>query len=334
LIPSEIEELARRRRTPASVAYSPPPLRVPLSGVSVPFAEIGPCHPEAEATLFDFGGVSVSLHVPFRLSAAQVRCLAGALAEPQPLVQAACAALAPLYHQLQPAITKPGWQPSFSEEYFVFQFPPGPDLNPALLLRDQRPWLAGLLRLEDDPLSDQEVNQALDRVLSYTPEDLFLPDWASAVLIDRDCEETLQTIEFTNLQLLEYRFLDNRLDARLRAAAQLISRLSRRPLPLFRTHGRHLRMLGELKAEANQWFERTGNVLKLVGDQYLARVHQHLAARFGLAEWEVSIRRNLEVIEGIYKVLADQAATYRSELLEWIVVVLILLEVVMAFFHR
>jgi hypothetical protein len=120
----------------------------------------------------------------------------------------------------------------------------------------------------------------------------------------------------------------------MRTAYQLISRLSRRWLPFWRTHSRPLRMLGELKAEANQWFERTGNVLKLVGDQYLARVHQNLAARFHLGEWEQSIQRKIAVIEGIYQVLSDQASTYRAELLEWVVVLLIFFEIVMAFFHR
>ncbi len=95
-----------------------------------------------------------------------------------------------------------------------------------------------------------------------------------------------------------------------------------------------MRAVGELKAEANDLFERTGNVLKLVGDQYLARVYRQLATRFHLAEWEQSIQRKLEVIEGIYQVLSDQAATYRGEVLEIVVVILIVLEIVLALFHR
>ena len=95
-----------------------------------------------------------------------------------------------------------------------------------------------------------------------------------------------------------------------------------------------MRAVGELKAEANDLFERTGNVLKLVGDQYLARVYRVLDRRFHLDEWEASIRRKLEVLEGIYKTLSDQAATYRAEFLEAVVVILILLEIVMAFFRH
>jgi hypothetical protein len=136
------------------------------------------------------------------------------------------------------------------------------------------------------------------------------------------------------LQLLEFRHIDDRLDDSLKSAYGLIHKLTRSPLPFWRSHGRDMRAVGELKAEANDLFERTGNVLKLVGDQYLARVYRQLATRFHLPEWEQSIQRKLEVIEGIYQVLSDQAATYRGEVLEVVVVILILLEIVLAFFHR
>jgi uncharacterized Rmd1/YagE family protein len=83
--------------------------------------------------------------------------------------------------------------------------------------------------------------------------------------------------------------------------------------------------------EANNMIERPVNVLKLVGDQYIARVYSLVAKRFHLDEWQKSIRRTLEVIEGAYAVISDQAATYRTEILEVIVILLILVEIVMAF---
>ena len=111
----------------------------------------------------------------------------------------------------------------------------------------------------------------------------------------------------------------------------LLHPLVRSWLPLWRNHARALRALGELKLEANVLFERTGNVLKLVGDQYLARVYRLLAARFHLEEWEESIHRKLEVAEGAYQVVSDQASTNRTEVLEIVVIVLIFLEIVLPF---
>ena len=95
-----------------------------------------------------------------------------------------------------------------------------------------------------------------------------------------------------------------------------------------------MRQLGELKVEANGLFERTGNVLKLVGDQYLARVYRLVAGRFHLEEWEQNIQRKLEVAEGVYQVVSDQAVTGRTEFLELVVIFLILLEILLAVFHH
>ena len=110
----------------------------------------------------------------------------------------------------------------------------------------------------------------------------------------------------------------------------LIHPLAQSWLPLWRTHARPLRALGELKVDANALFERTSNVLKLVGDQYLARVYHLLAHRFHLQDWEQGIRHSLEVVEGVYQVVSDQAAKYRTEFLEAVVILLIVLEIVMA----
>ena len=75
---------------------------------------------------------------------------------------------------------------------------------------------------------------------------------------------------------------------------------------------------------------RQAYVLKLVGDQYLARVYRLLATRFHLNEWERNIQRKLDVIQDVYEVLSDQADSYRTQFLEFVVVLLIIIEVVVA----
>jgi hypothetical protein len=331
LVPGEVHELPRRRRTPASIGYRPPPLRLQAAAGPLELPELGPAPSTADFTVFDFAAVSVAWRVPFKLPAAGLGHVAGWLANPQPLTQAARAAAQPLFERLRPAIHNARWQDDLSEEYVVFQFaPPAGAPAAALLSGPQAAWLAGLLLLETEPLSADEVTEALRLHLSYGPGDLLVPNWAAAVLFDRECEETLQTIEFANLQLLEFRHIDGRLDDSLTAAYRLIHPLVESRLPFWRSHARPLRVLGELKVEANSLFERTGNVLKLMGDQYLARVYRLLAARFHLEAWERSIQRSLEVAEGVYRVVADQAAAYRTEVLEIIVIILIVVEVVLA----
>jgi hypothetical protein len=331
LAPAEVYALPRRRRTPSSIAYRPSPLRFELMPVSLSLAELGDVQARAEATVFDFAGVSVALHLPFQVTPAALTRLSAGLADPRVVAAAAAETLTPLFKQLQSAIENPLWRTNLSEEYFVFHLAPDPATNPETLLGQHERWLAGLLRMEANPLSAEEIAEALRLRVQYSPEDLLLPDWGAAVLIDDDCEETLQTVEFTNLQLLEYRHIDNRLDDSVAEANRLMSLLARTWLPSLRTHANPMRRLGELRVEANELFERTGNVLKLVGDQYLARVYRQLATRFHLGEWEQSIQRKLDGLEDVYQILSDQAGTRRAEFLEVVIIVLILFEVVMAF---
>jgi len=330
LAPAAKQGFPRRKRTPTSITFRPPPLRFSLGPIELPVPGLGQVRRLAEATLFDFAGVSIDIEVPFQLAPEALIRLAGWLADPAPIVEAARTALLPLYQRLQPSIKDPSWSADLSEEYFVFQMPPGILGDVGKLLTGLRAgWLAGLLRLEEGPLSDQEVAEALRLSLRYGPDDLFVPDWGVAVLLDRDCEETLLTIEYTNLQLLEYRHIDNRLDESV-ASAYRLEPLRRSWLPFWHTYWRTLRSLGELNVEANELFEKTGNVIKLVGDQYLARAHQLLARRFHLEEWEQSIRRKLNVLQNVYETLSDQAATYRAEVLELIIVILILIEIILS----
>src|SRR5262249_43731406 len=291
--------------------------------VTLALAELGKVEAAAGLTVFDFAAVSIGLHVPVNLPADCWLRLAGSLADPVVnVVLAARAALNPLYEALQPAIRDPSWQDDFSEEYFVFQLPPE-----ACGVAAEASWLGGMVHLESGPLSNEEIQEAIKLKLSYSPGDLFVPDWAAAVLVDQDCDETLQAIEFANLQLLEYRHIDQRLDQNLAAAQRTISPMARSTLPFWRwRHSRPLRVVGELKVEANDLFERTGNVLKLVGDPYLARVYRLVAQRFHLETWEKSIHRNLEVAEGVYQVVSDQASSLRTEFLEIIVILLIFIE--------
>jgi hypothetical protein len=338
LVPAEVHALPRRRRTPSSFTYRPAPLHFELPPVPLELAHVGPVRAAAGVTVFDFAAVTVAVRVPFGLGSQQLCDVAGSLAEPGDIVKAARQALVPLYERLKPAVQSAGWRDDLSEEYFVFQLLPGDPLPPLAELMEATPGttplLAHLVHLEHGPLSSEEVCEALKLYLRYGPDDLFVPDWAAAVLIDRDCDETLQAIEYANLQLLEFRHIDNRLDESLAAAYRLIHPLTRSWMPFWRSHARPLRAMGELKVEANDLFERTGNVLKLIGDPYLARVYRMVAARFHLEVWEKSIQRNLEVAEGVYQVVSDQAAEFRTEFLEIIVVLLIFIEIVLAFMRH
>jgi hypothetical protein len=340
LAPGVVHDLSRRPRTPSSIGYKPPPLRFPLQAVGLELPALsGGAAQSAVATVFDFAAVSVAMCWPFQMASRELADVAGRLTEPPTaaaVVRAARSVVEPLHQALLPAIRNPQWKDSLWEEYFVFQLSPDGQLEPEALLGPLAGWLAGLVRLDDEPLSEGEVQEALRLALRYGRRDLFVPDWAAAVLVDQEqeCHETLQAIEFANLQLLEYRHIDNRLDDIVAQAYRLLEDASRKRVPFWRSHGEALRVLGELKVEANGLFERTGNVLKLIGDQYLARVYGLLATRFHLREWERSIERKLDAVGNVYQVISDQGSTFRMEFLEVVVIVLIAVELVLALWRR
>jgi hypothetical protein len=302
-------------------------VRFAFGGMRLELPEAGACEAAVEATVFDFAAMSVAFHVPLALRVDATRRLAGGLSDSAPIEAAAREAVGRLYDKLLPAIQNPVWS-QLTEAYFVFEF--SPEEAPAeLALTQGSDWLAGLVRLEAQPLSREEVIEALRLQIRYGRDDLFVADWAAAVLIDADCSETLEVVEFANLQLLEFREIDNRLDDRLATTSSLVHVLARQWLPFWRSYTGQLRALGDLKVEANSVFERTQNSLKLVGDQYLARVYRLLATRFYLAEWQESIQRSLDVIEGAYRVLADQAAAWRAEALELLIALLVAVEIIL-----
>ncbi|MGE3316021.1 MAG: hypothetical protein AB7O26_12980 [Planctomycetaceae bacterium] len=331
LTSSEKHSFPRKARTPSSINYQPSPLRARQPSIALDLPSLGSVAGEFEVTLFDFGAVSACLRIPIQIDRRQLTELAGTLSDRVPIVSEVRKALEPLFQTLTPAIHNPAWS-EVAEEYFVFQVRAG--VSPDEVQQDHQAWVAGIVRLESGVLSESEIEEATRLKISYSPRDLFVPDWAAAFLIDSDCDELLDTIAFANVQLLEMRHIDARLDSRLQDTYDLIHRLARRWLPFWKPHTRTVRVLGELKIEMNVLLERSGSALKLVGDPYLARAYHLVASRFHLEEWSSNIRSSLNVLEGTYQVLVNQAAIYRAEVLELAIIGLIFFEIVFTLFRR
>ncbi|AGA25459.1 RMD1 family protein [Singulisphaera acidiphila] len=333
LLPGESGPLARRRRTPESIRYRPAPLRVAIDpgGIVLPGGRTTLHPPRAELSVFDFGALSLTVQFPIRMSPEEILTLAGELADPAPLNEAARRVVTPLIDRLRPAIT--GLEVSeLCEEYIVFQI----DNAPIDWVADHADWIARLVRLEPDPLSTGEVAEANRLSISYTPTDLVTLDWAAGFVADRDCADTLQVIEFANVQLLEFRHIDDRLDDRLEAAYKLIGtgQRERWAPPSWRMHGAAMRNVRELEIEATSLFERADNALKLIGDQYLSRVFDLASTRFHLRGWQESIRRKLDTVGDVYDLLVQQSGVIRMETLEIIVILLIAMEIVLAVYRH
>lgn len=191
--------------------------------------------------------------------------------------------------------------------------------------------LAQILRAETNELSSQEISDALAARASYSPDDVAVIDWNASILVMDDAEEVRATLEFVNVELLEVRYLDEVLDRALDRGYDALLRESRRGLLAWGSDGDGLARLARLQVDQAILFEGVNNALKLIGDQYLARVYRLAAQRLHLPEWDASILRKLQTVESIYQKVHDRQGTRRMELLEWIIIVLIAISILVMF---
>jgi hypothetical protein len=216
------------------------------------------------------------------------------------------------------------------EDYFVLQVARfDPIVDAETLLAQHREVLARALHCEPAELSSTETDDVLRTAVVYTPKDLVVTDWNVALVYDQDYEEALNVLELLNVQLLELRFLDAMLDRRINRLYEHVGR-SRRLMTL-RPSVVRVRELSELRLDTATLRERMTNALKLVGDLYLTKIYARTAARLHLDEWQRSVDGKLELIQKISDVFTERAATARAELLELTIIILIVVEIVLAF---
>jgi hypothetical protein len=191
--------------------------------------------------------------------------------------------------------------------------------------------LARILRSERGPLSDQEVGEAISHRISYGTDDAAFIDWNAAILFGREMDDVMAILAFANAELLESRMLDRQLDAALDQAYGALSRKNwPRPWRPGAFQAESAR-IAQLQVDSAIFFERVNNTLKLIGDQYLARVYRLAARRFHFESWDAAILRKLETLDSIYGKMSDQASARRMEVLEWIIIALIAVSIVIPF---
>jgi len=54
-----------------------------------------------------------------------------------------------------------------------------------------------------------------------------------------------------------------------------------------------------------------------------------VSSRFHFADWDRTIGRKLEVVDGVYRKLGDRVTARRVKALEWIVIALIAIEILL-----
>lgn len=329
---SRVRAVRVRRPSPAWFEYEPAPVGVMLAGETV---SVGGWSSEAgtECLVYDFGAVAVRYRIPFDADPETLVGLGAVLYDNAALHADAATRVERLCSAAGDAVQRAGVS-ALTEDYAVYAVrewsAPGCSGVPDLLERHGAA-LARLMQAERGELSPERVAQTLSARIGYAPGDLSVIDWNAALLFDPEGEDVLAVLTHANIELLEMRWLDDQLDRLLERAHQLMARLARRTVWPGGQTGREIRRFAELQTDSALLFEGVNNAIKLIGDQHLARVYTVASDRLNLPQWDASVLRKLGVAESVYQKLSDSAVNKRMEILEWIIIVLIMGEIVMAF---
>lgn len=316
------ETIRHKRRAPSYFEYQPPPLRLAQESKPIDIGRFA-TRPGVDLMAYDFGAVAVTYTLALEGPFADLLQLSEDLYDNEALLSDSRLRVDQFLRVIGDAAVLAHPSPVV-EDYVIFHIESfAQPFDAAAFCSGLGGQIAQILRAERQTLSDQEVDDALGARIAFGTEDLTIVDWNAGLLIDREGEDVRAVLDFANVELLEMRYLDQKLD---RALDEAHETLSDRALSLPRIlgyYGAALRRVAELQVDNAALFEGVNNTLKLLGDQYLARVYRIASRRFHIDEWDASILRKLQTLESIYEKIADQAATRRMEMLEWVIIVLI-----------
>lgn len=324
--------IRQKRRAPSHFEYQPPPLRV--THETGPLC-IGSFHtrPNVDLLLYDFGAVAVSYTIALEGSFEELLQLSEELYDNSLLLSDSRKRVDALLEVIGDAATNAGLAPVV-EDYVVFHIESlAKPIEAARFCSDYRRQIAQVLRAERRPLSEQEAEETLGATLSYGADDVVVIDWNAALLIDSEGDDVREVLQFANVELLEMRYLDQKLDWALDRSYEMLSKRPGRPYGKFRRYRAGFRSIAELQVDSATLFEGVNNALKLLGDQYLARAYRLVSRRFHLDDWDATILRKLQTLDSIYQKMSDQAANRRMEVLEWVIIVLIAFSIILEILH-
>ena len=88
--------------------------------------------------------------------------------------------------------------------------------------------------------------------------------------------------------------------------------------------------LMEIHADVSEITEKVNNLIKVTEDVYYARVYATALKVLRSPLWSDSVNRKILVIHENYSMLSDEVRIQHSNFLEWIIIILITLEFVLA----
>ena len=318
-------EIRKDRTLPKEVplykpmAIEPPPLAARLRGSPVRLL----------IRIYDFGVVTVMMRAAFEPA---VLADLMPLHNPQlengtTLDETAMHFCEKVCHSLKDSMVGPTEIPPQPEAYTVFCVTELPDVEDVTAwLNGHRREAAGLLtETAPETLSEAQVNEVLRIQRSFEKTDLAVIDWDAAFVIDLTgyVDDVLYALELANLQLEEFRVMDQRLDHYLDRAYQDLERTG---WAFFGAANKTLRHLRRFRVDVAMLADEVTHITKFFGDWHLARVYLGARDRFYLDEWRASVEQRLAQLDKLYSVVHAEVNEKRMLWLEIIIVIFFALD--------
>jgi hypothetical protein len=237
-----------------------------------------------------------------------------------------------------PALVKPSakW---LDEDYLIIDIQSaknsdGHTATAADLLDFYADQITKLIRGEVVSLSAAERDEIIRSALSYYPDDLVVVGWAVALVYDKPeaIPAVVDILEYTNTQLLEFRYYDDLLTNLL---SQVYSSLEGHESFWSRWRlSRRAGRLNRIRLDIMDLAERTEYAVKFISDTYYARVYNLGANKIGVTDYKTLVDEKLKTAGELYEFMVDQFNERRMFALEVVVAILVLLDVIALFRGR
>jgi hypothetical protein len=301
-----------------SIMMDSPPLLINLGSVPLTMDGLSVTF-QAQARIFDIGSISICLafnHTPAAVQSLEEIALyfSGQKGLTEPFTYL----LATLREMLSSALGMLEIGGDFYEDYTIYWIrDPDHVKDPVALLMGEETVFSGQMR-----------EQVLQNRLSYSQDDFALVTWDTALICDPDHPgDLLDLIEYANVQLLELRYYDALLSKHLENMYDDIEQAGYRTA--YSRLGRYRRITSTLMrfiADITKVTEKIDNFIKITEDIYYARVYQTTLRVLRTDQWRESVNRKLQVIHQNYILLSNEVNIHHSNILEWIIIILIAME--------
>ncbi|HET6933447.1 MAG TPA: hypothetical protein VFI72_01330 [Candidatus Angelobacter sp.] len=313
---------------PEYVRFERPPLIETLPPLSLGTGE------RFEATLqyYDYGVVSLLLRFAFAGDWPQMQQLAGNWVSGTLFDELTRKLVHQKVAEIRSALVKP-YENWLNEDYYIFHLhnvggnPAGADL-----LQERGQEISQIVRGESMALAEAERVEVLQGYLSYYPGDLVVVGWNAAFVYDTEsgADATIRLLEYANSQLLQFRHYDEVLTREL---AHVYEFLDRRRTGLLA--GWRMRPaaagLRTMLLDVTELTERTNNALKFVSDMFSARLYKLCASKIGVNDYQLLVQEKLKMADELYDFMIEQFHQARGFLLEFIVVLILIIELFFLF---